>query len=561
MNFRVAANSIALDNLTISNATPQGGAQAEALMIESGARQCVVNNCEIDSLQDTILANINTSQAYFNASLITGNFDYVWGGGNLFFTNCEIRTVVGVTTPNLTAARTDNTANGIWAGYNGLYSSNGLSFVNCQLTRQNNTVSNCSLADGNGTTNGVAAFIGCSIDTAGYTNATSTAENSQLLWTYGCSNLNNSVALNNSAGPFVGFAQLGAADARLTAAANATNWLYGWQPVLSPNILASPTSATVGYSSNATFTVSATGIPAPNYQWLLNGSPVSGATNASLTVIGSGATAGAYSVVVTTPGGSATSASANLTVNPATLTVTANSQGMVYGGTVPALTASYSGFLNGDSTNSLSGAPSLTVTANGSSPVGAYVISNSVGTLSDANYNFVFVNGTLTITDASLTITANNRTKYVGQTVTFAGTEFVPTGLVNSDSVTGVILTSPGSGSSAAPGTYSIVPSAATGTGLTNYSISYVNGTLTVLPSGTNSLVGLTPGAPATLTANGLAGYTYILQRSMDLTSGVWVNVATNTANTNGVISSSDSFGDLGGNAPAQAFYRFVWHP
>src|ERR1039458_5132092 len=38
MTFKVNANDIVLDTLTVSNSTPQGGSQAEALMIESNAR-------------------------------------------------------------------------------------------------------------------------------------------------------------------------------------------------------------------------------------------------------------------------------------------------------------------------------------------------------------------------------------------------------------------------------------------------------------------------------------------------------------------------------------------
>src|SRR5204862_379058 len=51
---------------------------------------------------------------------------------------------------------------------------------------------------------------------------------------------------------------------------------------------------------------------------------------------------------------------------------------------------------------------------------------------------------------------------------------------VNSDTVTSVTLTSTGAAATAAVGNYPIVPSAAAGTGLSNYTISYVNGTLTV---------------------------------------------------------------------------------
>jgi hypothetical protein len=52
--------------------------------------------------------------------------------------------------------------------------------------------------------------------------------------------------------------------------------------------------------------------------------------------------------------------------------------------------------------------------------------------------------------------------------------------LVNTDTVASVTLTCAGIDSAAAPGAYDISPSAATGTGLSNYDITYANGTLTV---------------------------------------------------------------------------------
>ena len=73
--------------------------------------------------------------------------------------------------------------------------------------------------------------------------------------------------------------------------------------------------------------------------------------------------------------------------------------------------------------------------------------------------------------------------KTYGDLVTFAGTEFTPAGLVNGDVVTSVTLTSAGAAAAAAVGTYPIVPSAAIGTGLGNYTITYTNGTLTVDPA------------------------------------------------------------------------------
>jgi hypothetical protein len=83
---------------------------------------------------------------------------------------------------------------------------------------------------------------------------------------------------------------------------------------------------------------------------------------------------------------------------------------------------------------------------------------------------------------ATLTITANSAGKSYGTDVTFSGTAFTQTGLVTAygDSITGVSETSTGRWAAAAVGNYSIVPSAATGSGLANYNISYVNGSLTI---------------------------------------------------------------------------------
>ena len=91
--------------------------------------------------------------------------------------------------------------------------------------------------------------------------------------------------------------------------------------------------------------------------------------------------------------------------------------------------------------------------------------------------------------EAPLTITANNASKIYGETKTFAGTEFTVSGLWNGDTVTSVTLTSAGAAASAATGTYSIVPSAAVGTGLDYYTIVYVNGTLTMNKATSLSLV------------------------------------------------------------------------
>ena len=62
----------------------------------------------------------------------------------------------------------------------------------------------------------------------------------------------------------------------------------------------------------------------------------------------------------------------------------------------------------------LSGAPSLTCAATASSPVGPYTITAGPGSLSATNYGFSFVDGTLTIGQATLTVTADPRSRVYG---------------------------------------------------------------------------------------------------------------------------------------------------
>jgi hypothetical protein len=88
------------------------------------------------------------------------------------------------------------------------------------------------------------------------------------------------------------------------------------------------------------------------------------------------------------------------------------------------------------------------------------------------------------VNKALLGITANSGIKTYGQNITFAGTEFVSSGLQNAETIGTVTLTSSGAISNApvSGSPYSIVPGAATGSTFTpgNYTIGYTNGALTV---------------------------------------------------------------------------------
>jgi hypothetical protein len=109
------------------------------------------------------------------------------------------------------------------------------------------------------------------------------------------------------------------------------------------------------------------------------------------------------------------------TVNKAALIVKADNKSKPAGAPMPALTYTITGFVNGETASVVSGEPSITTTAATDSPAGDYPITVTLGTLSAANYNFTFVNGTFTITPLS-TITTHpaSQTACVGNSATFS---------------------------------------------------------------------------------------------------------------------------------------------
>ena len=106
-------------------------------------------------------------------------------------------------------------------------------------------------------------------------------------------------------------------------------------------------------------------------------------------------------------------ASVNLSIQKRPLNVTPNNEIREYGDPNPAFSVSFSGFINGDNETAISPFPTATSSATANSPVGNYNIICSGG--SAANYSFNYQNGTLTITQAPLTITAEDKTREQGQ--------------------------------------------------------------------------------------------------------------------------------------------------
>ena len=317
MAFKVNASDIAIENLTLTNATPQGGSQAETLLVYNSGLRCVVNNCDIKSRQDTILINQNTSQAYFHYCEIYGNFDYVWGVGVGYFDHCSFHTITNIysSSYNLTAARTftSGTSNNItpWVNPNGTtYSAYGFTFVDCTLDADAG-VTGVTLAGSNGTAGGLDSWVNCLFNTNAYTSPSTTLSNTYVFWQ--CNNLDITGTVPIS---FTNVQTIGVVsnDPRLLAATNVVIWFSGWTPALAPNITGQPTGATVSQGQSVNFMVTATGIPDPTYQWFKDGSPISGATGTNYNIASAVRTNGGnYTVVVSNGSGSVTSVIATLT--------------------------------------------------------------------------------------------------------------------------------------------------------------------------------------------------------------------------------------------------------
>jgi hypothetical protein len=164
-------------------------------------------------------------------------------------------------------------------------------------------------------------------------------------------------------------------------------------------------------------------------------------------------------------------------VTKAPLSIQPNTgQSKVYGAAVPGLTETPTGFVNGDTASLLTGALGTKATA--SSAAGTYAF--TLGSLSaGANYTLVLAaSPTFAITPVSMVITANSASITSSQALPVFTASYA--GFVNGDT-SASLTTSPTLSTTASAGspagTYSIN---ASGASSTNYTITYVPGTLTV---------------------------------------------------------------------------------
>jgi hypothetical protein len=341
------------------------------------------------------------------------------------------------------------------------------------------------------------------------------------------------------------------------------------QTITFQNNLPTPTYGDAPFQLTAT---ASSGLPVSYSSSNQNVATISGST---VTIVG----AGTSSITASQPGdnnynAAAPTISRTLTVNKKILTVTADDKSKVYGEANPTLTASYSGFVLGQTTLAeagIAGSPSLSTLATPgsgiSTPTVTYTITAANGGLSSFNYQFVFVNGTLTITPRPITIdvTAGQKKVYGESDPVFAYT-YSPdprvsgAGLASGDAFSGALTRDAGQ-------TVGGSPYAINRTGLTivrtsssvdvsaNYNITYNGATFAIErkpasvtpaaknkiygnadPALTGSLTGFLPADNVTAAYNRTAGEAaegnYVINATLSPTTGVLDNydITYNTA-------------------------------
>ncbi|NLA34784.1 MAG: hypothetical protein GX868_03740 [Actinobacteria bacterium] len=186
-----------------------------------------------------------------------------------------------------------------------------------------------------------------------------------------------------------------------------------------------------------------------------------------------------------------------VTVTPAPLTITASSGELLPGDADPVVTPSYEGLKAGDTAPAT--APTCSTSATAASAVGTYA-STCVGA-SDANYAITYVDGSYQVASARITIAASSASMAQGEslpvvTASYSGWPGGDFSLDTAATCRPAVAVNPPSGT---------WPTRCSGAADSRYVFNYVDGALTVRPSG---FIASLPSAKTTTIAAGSNGVT-----------------------------------------------------
>lgn len=275
------STGIHLVNLTIKT-TARG--QAEGLLLMGDKN--ILSHVTVVGSGDALQVN---GPVYITDSLIVGDGDSILGRGPAFFNRCEME------------------SNGVFMWIRNTAANHGNVFLNCSFKKRGAGVTELARApinNGRGYPNAEAVLIHAKLEgisPAGW-GAMGTDTSNMHFWEYNSTNLSD--------GKPVDVSQRNPGSKQLTkekdaaTIANYSNpeYVLGWAPAMAPIILAAPEAVM------ETLRVNVAAIPDPTYQWMENGVPIRGATEATLTRTNiKPADVSRYTVRVTNASGSVTS--------------------------------------------------------------------------------------------------------------------------------------------------------------------------------------------------------------------------------------------------------------
>ncbi len=329
-----SVSGLRLLNFTVRNSTPQGGSQAEAIIIKGSATtgQNLASKLRLFSYQDTLQVD---GQFYMSDSYIEGDVDFLWGNGPSFFYNCEFKAL----------RRTSNVP--IFAQIRNGAGNHGFVFHNCRFTAEAGVTgaffhridpgaaqfpysemvildSTVGSAENNSFLNTAIGGAAANYQAGWWQLNNATDAPNVHLWDNNMVD-KDGVALTFGEGVRPAFTIM-PVDA--TTQANYRNpvWVLNtardgsataanWTPALAPVILTPPASAALNAGDALSLSVSVAALPAATYQWKKDGADIPGATAATYSVASATAgDTGSYTVAVTNSAGSATSTAALITV-------------------------------------------------------------------------------------------------------------------------------------------------------------------------------------------------------------------------------------------------------
>ena len=297
-------SDLVMVNLTLHNTTPQGGSQAEALILNGDLQaHAMLLNVDLLSFQDTLQIN---GQAYIRNCYIEGDVDFLWGKGPCFFENCEARSMRSKA--YYTQIRNPST-------------NHGYVFTDCLFSGASGVTENVlsRIAPGRFPASEVV-LLGCrltdAVSNVGWRLDQATEAPSVHFWEYD-SRLPSGERIDTSRRLSAAKQLSQPVDQELIDHYSDPRYVLGgdWTPRLAPIITTQPTSISFAAGQKATVSCGAVGIPVPSVQWRKNQHEIAGATNTTLTIERvTEQDAGVYTAIFTNTVGTIDSAPAKLTI-------------------------------------------------------------------------------------------------------------------------------------------------------------------------------------------------------------------------------------------------------